>query len=157
MSWKCVTLLAVLHVFWIANATAQPSVFWFNDPVGPDETVLVTGAELDAVTAVTVSRIPDPGSAAAPQQEEPVAILQANPLCRPFDAVLEVQLLHHLQFGAGAPALLAGKHQPVRYVIFDAGKRPQQPPAVRGRHPSPGRAIEFHSFARERFAPRRFF
>lgn len=60
-------------------ASAQPVIFWFNDPVGPDETILVTGAELDAVTAVTVSREPDAGTASPPPVETAVEILQANP------------------------------------------------------------------------------
>jgi hypothetical protein len=58
-------------------AAAQPTVFWFNDPVGPDETILITGDSLDAVTAVTIARLPDAGT---PAPAEPSAqILQANP------------------------------------------------------------------------------
>jgi hypothetical protein len=60
-------------------AAAQPTVFWFNDPVGPDETILVTGAELDAVTAVTIARLPDAGAPAAALAEPSAQILQANP------------------------------------------------------------------------------
>jgi hypothetical protein len=68
----------------VGSAAAQPTMFWFNDPVGPDETVLVTGADLDAVTAVTVRRIPDAGSTAEADKEQPAAILQANPLSLKF-------------------------------------------------------------------------
>ena len=79
MDWKRLTLLSVFQLLWIGNAAAQPTMFWFNDPVGPDETVLVAGADLDGVTAAVVARIPDPGSTAAPTAETPVDILQANP------------------------------------------------------------------------------
>ncbi|OAF02727.1 hypothetical protein AYJ54_25990 [Bradyrhizobium centrolobii] len=68
---------------WMAAATAQPAMFWFNDPVGPDETVLVTGADLDKVTSATVTRIADgPNDAAG--RETSVPILQANPLSLKF-------------------------------------------------------------------------
>jgi len=82
MKWKCIAILAVFQFSWIANANAQPTIFWFNDPVGPDETVLVTGADLDEVTSASVARIDDQGSAS--EQETPVEILQANPLSLKF-------------------------------------------------------------------------
>jgi hypothetical protein len=68
---------------WIGDAAAKPTVFWFNDPVGPDETVLVTGSDLEAVTAVTIGRLPD-GEAAASDAEQPAAILQATPMSLKF-------------------------------------------------------------------------
>jgi hypothetical protein len=71
-------------VFWIENAAAQPKIFWFNDPVGPDETVLVTGADLETVKTVTIGRIPDSGSGSATVAEQPAAALQANPLSLKF-------------------------------------------------------------------------
>jgi hypothetical protein len=83
MNWKCSALLAILHLLLIGSANAEPTIFWFNDPVGPDETVLITGADLDEVTAATVTRIPDRGSTASPQ-EEAVAMLQANSLSLKF-------------------------------------------------------------------------
>lgn len=61
------------------GAIAQPSIFWASDPVGPDETVIVTGAELDGISAATVSRVADPGNAAAPVAPKAVSILQATP------------------------------------------------------------------------------
>jgi hypothetical protein len=66
MSYIALVLVQLLSV---GSADAQPTVFWFNDPVGPDETVLVTGSDLDAVTAVTVSRVSFPDS--KPEQGEP--------------------------------------------------------------------------------------
>lgn len=75
----CLTVLALIQIFWSAQAIAQPSIFWFNDPVGPDETVLVTGADLAAVTSVTVSRVPDLDSPDTSTLEDTVAIIQANP------------------------------------------------------------------------------
>jgi hypothetical protein len=83
MNWKCSALLATFHLVSIVSANAQPTIFWFNDPVGPDETVVVTGADLNEVTEATVTRIPDQGSTSAPH-EETVAVLQANPLSLKF-------------------------------------------------------------------------
>lgn len=84
MTWKYASILAVFQFWWIANAAAQPTIFWFNDPVGPDETVLVTGADLDQVTSATVARDRDPGSSAKADDETSVDILQANPLSLKF-------------------------------------------------------------------------
>jgi hypothetical protein len=83
MKRKCIAILAVFQ-FSIANANAQPAIFWFNDPVGPDETVLVTGADLNAVTSASVGRIDDQGSASKAEPETSVEILQANPLSLKF-------------------------------------------------------------------------
>ena len=71
------SILALLVT--VGTAVAQPTVFWFNDPVGPDETILLTGAGLDAVTSVTMARVPDAGAAAPPAAQSTVEILQANP------------------------------------------------------------------------------
>jgi hypothetical protein len=71
--------LIVALLLSVGPAAAQPMVFWFNDPVGPDETILVTGADLDAVTAVTIARIPDAGAPAAAHAEASAPVLQANP------------------------------------------------------------------------------
>jgi hypothetical protein len=76
--------LALALGLWVENAGAQPKIFWFNDPVGPDETVLVTGADLETVTAVTIGRISDSGSATVPIAEQAIAPLQANPLSLKF-------------------------------------------------------------------------
>ncbi|QOG20618.1 MULTISPECIES: glycosyl hydrolase family 28-related protein [Bradyrhizobium] len=56
----------------VAGAAAQPHVFWYNDPVGPDETVIVTGSQLDAVKAISISRVPGgaSGQAAGPRSVE---------------------------------------------------------------------------------------
>lgn len=70
-------LIAALQCLWSAAADAQPAMFWFNDPVGPDQTVLVTGADLDQVTSATVARVGD-------GQATTVPILQANPLSLKF-------------------------------------------------------------------------
>jgi hypothetical protein len=84
MNRKCVVALAMFQFVSLGSASAQPTIFWFNDPVGPDETVLVTGADLDEVTSATVARIADAGSAPDPVQETSVPILQANPLSLKF-------------------------------------------------------------------------
>lgn len=77
-------IVAALHLLCMAAASAQPSMFWFNDPVGPDETVLVTGADLDQVTSATIARIDEEGSTLQAGREATVPILQANPLSLKF-------------------------------------------------------------------------
>lgn len=73
----------LLHCLWSGSAAAQPVMFWFNDPVGPDETVMVTGADLNQVTSVTVAQmtgVADRGTG----QETTIPILQSNPLSLKF-------------------------------------------------------------------------
>jgi len=84
MTWTRATLVALLQLFWFAHASAQPAIFWFSDPTGPDETVLVTGADLNEVTSVTIARIDEQGSGAKAERETAVEILQANPLSLKF-------------------------------------------------------------------------
>lgn len=60
-------------------AAAEPAVFWFNDPVGPDETVLVTGADLDVVTAVSLQRLGDTGAEGESSNPQSATLLQRNP------------------------------------------------------------------------------
>lgn len=60
------------------GAAAQPTIFWLNDPVGPDQTIVVMGADLGAVTGATIVRAPDPGSNDPPPSRD-VAVAQANP------------------------------------------------------------------------------
>ncbi|MFD2183664.1 glycosyl hydrolase family 28-related protein [Rhodoplanes azumiensis] len=57
------TTIAVLLAATVrsAAAAADPVVFWHNDPVGPDDAVLVSGADLDVVTAARIARIDDAG------------------------------------------------------------------------------------------------
>lgn len=83
MTRSVAAMVALFQLLWMAEATAQSAMFWFNDPVGPDETVLVTGAELDKITSVTVARIGD-GPSRESGQETSVPILQANPLSLKF-------------------------------------------------------------------------
>jgi hypothetical protein len=82
MRLMCV-IVVLAQSFCIGHAIAQPAMFWFNDPVNPDETVLVTGAELDAISTVTVSRLPDE-SAPESEAEQRVPIIQANPFSLKF-------------------------------------------------------------------------
>ncbi|MFB9265481.1 glycosyl hydrolase family 28-related protein [Bradyrhizobium erythrophlei] len=77
-------IVVALQPFWMAGAAAQPSMFWFNDPVDPDETVVVTGADLDQVTSATVARIGDEGPTLDAGREATVPMLQANPLSLKF-------------------------------------------------------------------------
>jgi hypothetical protein len=79
MPRMCWATLVLLQFLAIGRAEAQPNVFWFNDPVGPDETVIVTGAELDAVTAISISRVPDGASESEPVTSRNVELLQQNP------------------------------------------------------------------------------
>lgn len=70
--FRSVCIAFALVVLTVAGAAAQPQMFWYSDPVGPDETVIVTGAQLDAVTAISISRVPDgaSGQAASPRSVE---------------------------------------------------------------------------------------
>lgn len=81
------TTLKVVLVFGLASlascssilqSAAQPAMFWFNDPVDPDETVLVTGAELGDVTQATIGRISDRESGNAEVVARNVPVLQAG-------------------------------------------------------------------------------
>ena len=56
MRWKHIVVLAALQWSGISHAEAEPTIFWFNDPVGPDETVLVSGSALDEVISASVAR-----------------------------------------------------------------------------------------------------
>lgn len=78
MNVRRLVLLTILTLCWTVTARAEPAMFWFNDPVGPDETVLVTGADLNEVTSVTVSRIAEK-QPPKPEQPTPVEALQVNP------------------------------------------------------------------------------
>ncbi|MGP8121060.1 MAG: hypothetical protein ACLP8B_11125, partial [Xanthobacteraceae bacterium] len=71
--------LALAQILCGANAIAHPAVFWFNDPVGPDDTVVVTGADLEEVTQATISRVPDHVSGAGPEAAKANNIVQPNP------------------------------------------------------------------------------
>lgn len=75
---RTASIALALIVFTVASAAAQPSMFWFNDPVGPDETVIVTGAELDTVTAIGVSRVADGSAPTEPVVPRSVELLQQN-------------------------------------------------------------------------------
>ncbi len=79
-----IALLAALQFCGIAYADARPAVFWFNDPAGPDETVLVTGTELDKITSASIAPVGAQESTSKAQQETAVDILQANPLSLKF-------------------------------------------------------------------------
>ena len=81
MTWMRFATVAVMQLCWIGSAGATPAIFWFNDPVGPDDTVLVMGDHLNEVASATVARIPDQGSKLSPEpeQETPVEVIQANP------------------------------------------------------------------------------
>lgn len=70
--FRSVCIALALMVLTVAGAAAQPQMFWYSDPVGPDDTVIVTGAQLDAVTEISISRVPDgaTGQAAAPRSVE---------------------------------------------------------------------------------------
>lgn len=79
MNWKRALVAAFLQISWMAGAAAQPTIFWFNDPVGPDDTVLVTGADLGGVTSATVRRVEDAGTNSTPAPETAAVLLQVNP------------------------------------------------------------------------------
>ena len=84
MARRWLALFVLLQVCWGTGARAEPAMFWFNDPVGPDETVLVTGAGLDDITSATIARVPEQGSSTAAEQATQVEVLQASALSLKF-------------------------------------------------------------------------
>lgn len=72
-------VLALGNLTGIPQAAAEPAIFWFNDPVEPDESVLVAGAELDDVTSVSINRIPGGDLADKKVVTQNVPAVQANP------------------------------------------------------------------------------
>lgn len=75
---RTASIALALIVFTIARAAAQPSVFWSSDPVGPDQTVIVTGDQLDTVTAVNIDRVPDRASNVKSAGARSVELVQQN-------------------------------------------------------------------------------
>lgn len=75
-----VWLHAFLMMFVIAANPGQASAddarlfFWWNDPVGPDDTVQVAGANLAGLTAVTVAVLDGQGVPSAPLAAEVVSV-----------------------------------------------------------------------------------
>lgn len=84
-------LASLINILSIAQSAAQPAIFWFNDPVGPDETVLITGAGLGDVTRVTIGRIPDRESDNADAAAQSVPVLQASPQSLKFTVPREFE------------------------------------------------------------------
>jgi hypothetical protein len=80
------TCLAAVTAGYALPVHADPSVFWFNDPVDPDDTVIVTGAELDKITGVRLSRVRNASENAATGNDlsRSVEIIQGNPLSLKF-------------------------------------------------------------------------
>lgn len=72
---SCVALALLLT---IGRVEAEPSLFWFNDPVGPDDSVVVTGAGLDAIRGITIGRVPDQGSSPDTVASRSVEMIQQN-------------------------------------------------------------------------------
>lgn len=75
---KLILLLTLLNCVWVQHAAAAPAIFWFNDPVDPDETVLVAGAGLGDVTTATIGRIPDRDQGEGEATTRNVPVLQAS-------------------------------------------------------------------------------
>ncbi|HEY1943537.1 MAG TPA: right-handed parallel beta-helix repeat-containing protein [Roseiarcus sp.] len=75
-----VIVSAALSLAGLAQAHANPAVFWFNDPVDPNDSVIVTGAELDSVSKITVAPIVrEAGGSELVQEGRQVEALQSNP------------------------------------------------------------------------------
>ncbi|TYL89368.1 hypothetical protein FXB40_36330 [Bradyrhizobium rifense] len=75
---RTASIALALIAFTVVSASAEPSIFWSSDPVGPDETVIVTGDHLDTVTAINIDRVPDGASNAKPAATQSVELLQQN-------------------------------------------------------------------------------
>jgi hypothetical protein len=76
-------IASFLAVIPVRAVTADPVVFWHNDPVDPDDAVLMIGAQLDRVTKITVEPLADPGVARVVEIIQPASdslkfILPAN-------------------------------------------------------------------------------
>ncbi|QPF94563.1 glycosyl hydrolase family 28-related protein [Bradyrhizobium commune] len=76
--FRSLCIAFALIVLAVADADAQPHMFWFNDPVGPDDTVIVTGSQLDAVTAISISRVPDGASGGDGSAPRSVELIQQD-------------------------------------------------------------------------------
>jgi hypothetical protein len=77
--FKLIFLLTLANCIWIQHAAAAPAIFWFNDPVDPNDTVLVAGAELGDVSTVTIGRVPDRDQGDGKATTRNVTVLQASP------------------------------------------------------------------------------
>ncbi len=80
MRLRSVIVAAALSLAGLAQTHAAPAVFWFNDPVDPNDSVIVTGAELDRVSKITVAPVvQEAGGPELVQVGRPVEALQSNP------------------------------------------------------------------------------
>jgi hypothetical protein len=84
-----------------AGAAPAPAIFWASDPVRPNETVLVQGADFGAAAIVEVARLEDgkptvPGAAPAVKAWLKVPVLQAS------DSSLKFALPADVKMGAFA-------------------------------------------------------
>src|SRR4051812_958526 len=50
-------VIALIFLLSLDAARAQPRIFWANDPVEPNETVMVSGMDLDEVQSVEIDQI----------------------------------------------------------------------------------------------------
>ena len=66
-------LLLALGAADVARADERP-MFWWNDPVGADDTVQVAGANLAGLASVSVEVLDDKGDGAGPQAAEVIAV-----------------------------------------------------------------------------------
>lgn len=117
---------ALLVLAQLGTAQAAPTIFWYNDPVGPDDSVIVTGDDLAGVTKVEIELRPAPsdGSAAEPVTRT-VEALQATP------ASVKFTLPADLPVGAYGFRLLSGDDvaegvlnlPTVYWIQGDAGQR----------------------------------
>ncbi len=71
-------LFCLLALGAAATSAQTPAVFWASDPVLPNDTVLVMGEDLGAVTSVQVRRLPDAPAGAGTERWLPITPLQVT-------------------------------------------------------------------------------
>ena len=72
--WAKITFAVSLCIF-CKPAFSAPSIFWASDPVGPGETALIVGHELDKVRSIKLELVPDTPLYASGEAERRTAVV----------------------------------------------------------------------------------
>jgi len=78
-----ISLAISIMALCLLPAKAAPAVYWMNDPVSANDTVVVSGSDLSRVQSVEIARLADDDKTAAGKPVN-VPTLQANPLSVKF-------------------------------------------------------------------------
>ncbi|MGJ4996978.1 glycosyl hydrolase family 28-related protein [Bradyrhizobium sp. HKCCYLS3077] len=71
-----IAAIVALQLVAVGPVGAEPTLFWFNDPVGPDDTVVVEGYGLDEITSASISSISTPLAGQTSASDVAVELLQ---------------------------------------------------------------------------------